>query len=285
MEEPMNRRKTRNAHYDFRGNVVLVTGAGRGLGRSHALGFAATGADLVICDIGRSSVPTVPYALASTDEISLVAEEVRERGARCLAAACDVRDSTQVAALVQAAIDEFGRIDVLVFNAGVDSVFSVEEMPEEAWDVMIDTHMKGAFLFCKHVIPHMIAAGDGGSIITTGSTNSILATPRQAHYTAAKHGIVGFSKSLAIDLAPHGIRVNVVCPGAVDSPMIAGLLASKDAEWLETIDRLTGAWNLLTPEAMLEPAAVTRAVLWLASDAADLVTGVSLLVDGGFSIK
>jgi NAD(P)-dependent dehydrogenase (short-subunit alcohol dehydrogenase family) len=186
---------------------------------------------------------------------------------------------------VQAVIDEFGHIDVLVFNAGVDSVYTVDEMPEEAWEVMLDTHLKGAFLLSRHVIPHMVAAGNGGSIITTGSTNSALATPRQAHYTAAKHGIVGFSKSMAIDLAPHGIRVNVVCPGAVETPMISGLMASKDAEWLETLDKLTGMWNLLTPDHMLEPAAITNAVMWLASDGAALVTGISLLVDGGFSIK
>jgi NAD(P)-dependent dehydrogenase (short-subunit alcohol dehydrogenase family) len=90
---------------------------------------------------------------------------------------------------------------------------------------------------------------------------------------------------MAIDLAPHGIRVNVVCPGAVETPMISGLMASKDAEWLETLDKLTGMWNLLTPDHMLEPAAITNAVMWLASDGAALVTGISLLVDGGFSIK
>jgi NAD(P)-dependent dehydrogenase (short-subunit alcohol dehydrogenase family) len=276
---------TDNVSYDFDGSVVLITGAGRGLGRAHARGFAAAGADVAITDIGTRAVATVPYPLAGDDGIDSVAKEVLELGARCHAAPCDVRDSEQVATLVQGVIDEFGHIDVLVFNAGVDSVYTVEEMPEEAWDVMIDTHLKGAFLFSKYVIPHMVAAGTGGSIIMTGSTNSMLATPRQAHYTAAKHGMVGFSKSMAIDLAPHRIRVNVVCPGAVDTPMIAGLLASKDAEWLETVDKLTGMWNLLTPDAMLEPEQITRAVMWLASDGAALVTGTSVLVDGGFSIK
>ena len=136
----------------------------------------------------------------------------------------------------------------------------------------------------KYTIPHLIKRG-GGRIITIGSINSVSGTSRQAHYTAAKHGLVGFSKAMAIDLAPHGITCNVVCPGGVDSPMVDGLLASKDGEWLQSLSDLTGPWNLLRPDEMLDAQEITSAVLWLASDAAQFVTGLSLIVDAGFTIK
>ena len=280
----MSPRTITNVSYDFRGKVVLITGGGRGQGRAHALAFAAAGADVAICDIGEAEVDTVPYGLATGEDINSVAEEVTALGARCVAAVCDVRDSRQVVALMQDVIEEFGGIDILVNNAGVESLYTVQEMPEQAWDVMLDTHLKGAFLVSKHAIPHLIERG-GGRIITTGSVNSLVGTPKQAHYTAAKHGIIGFSKAMAIDLAPHAITVNVVCPGGVDSPMVDGILASRDGEWVQTLDQLTGPWNLLRPAEMLEPEEITHAIMWLASDAAQFVTGLSLVVDAGFTIK
>ena len=280
----MSPRTITNVTYDFRGKVVLITGGGRGQGRAHALGFAGAGADVAICDIGQSEVDTVPYGLATSEDINSVAEEVTALGARCLPAVCDVRDSHQVSALVEDVVEEFGGIDIVVNNAGVESLYTVQEMPEEAWDVLLDTNLKGAFLVSKHAIPHMIGRG-GGRIIITGSVNSVGGTPKQAHYTAAKHGLVGLAKAMAIDLAEHEITVNLVCPGGVDTPMVTGLQASRDGEWTQTLDRLTGTWNLISPEDMLEPEEITRAIMWLASDAAQFVTGLSLLVDAGFSIK
>lgn len=274
-----------NVSYDFGGRVVLITGAARGQGRAHARAFAAAGAKVAIADIGRANQPTIPYDLGTTDEINAVAEEILAAGGNCLPAVCDVRDQVQVNAFIDDVMQEYGQIDVLVNNSGVNSIYELADMPEEAWDMMLDTHLKGAFQMCKHVIPHMIAAGRGGRIITTGSVNSFVATPKQAHYIVAKHGLAGLTKALAVDLAPYGITVNLVCPGGIDTPMVAGMLASKDGEWMHTLEGLTGPWNLLDRESMLDPEEITHAVQWLASEAAAFVTGTSLLVDAGFTVK
>jgi NAD(P)-dependent dehydrogenase (short-subunit alcohol dehydrogenase family) len=144
--------------------------------------------------------------------------------------------------------------------------------------------MKGAFLCSKYVSAHMIQKRRG-RIITTGSTASTMGMPRQAHYCAAKHGVVGFSRGLALELAEYGITVNVVCPGGIDTPMVAGLLEDRNSEWLEKLPELVGPFNLFDPEAMLDAQEITNAMLWLASDAAKFVTGSSLTVDAGFTIK
>jgi NAD(P)-dependent dehydrogenase (short-subunit alcohol dehydrogenase family) len=196
-----------------------------------------------------------------------------------------VRDGAQVQAMVGAAIEEFGKIDILINNAGMESLPTVQEMTEQQWDEMIDTHLKGTFLCSKYASAHMIGA-KRGRIITTGSTLSVVGAPEQAHYSAAKHGMVGFSKSLAIELAPHGITVNVVCPGGIDTPLVSGLLASLgDRTDVEGLNDVGGPFNLFDPAAMLEPEDITSAMLWLASDAAAFVTGAVLVVDAGFTIK
>jgi NAD(P)-dependent dehydrogenase (short-subunit alcohol dehydrogenase family) len=277
-------REIKDVRYDFSGRVVLITGAGRGQGRSHALAFAKAGADVVICDIGDTTMGSVAYALASTDDLNSVAAEVEAAGVKCLACVCDVRDSAQIQTMVSDAISEFGKIDILVNNAGIDTIFSVADMTEEAWDEMLDTQLRGTFLCSKYVSAHMVERNKG-KIVTTSSVNGFLGGPKQAHYVAAKHGMLGFSKSLAIELAPHGINVNCVCPGAIDTPMSQGIMASKDGEWLGELGALTGPWNLFNPEAMLESEEITQAILWLSSDASDFVTGSALVVDAGFTIK
>lgn len=280
----MSPRTIANVSYDFSDHVVLVTGAGRGQGRAHAQAFAAAGADVVAADIA-APVATAPYELSSPDDLERTAELVRATGARCLPVVCDVRDCAQVQAMVAAAIERFGKIDVLINNAGIESLPTVQDMTEQHWDDMINTHLKGTFLCSKYVSAHMIVAGRG-RILSTGSTLSVVGGPEQAHYSAAKHGMVGFSKSLAIELAPHGITVNVVCPGGLDTPMVAGLLASLgDRHDVEGLNEIGGPFNLFDPTAMLEPEEITRAMLWLASDAAAYVTGAVLVVDAGFTIK
>jgi SDR family mycofactocin-dependent oxidoreductase len=278
----MTSRDVHNVRWDFSGQVALVTGAGHGQGRAHALGFAAAGADVVICDIGHQ-VSSVNYPLGTRDELEQVAKECRALGVRCLPVICDVRDRGQVQAMVAAAIGEFGRIDILVNNAGIESVRLVSEMSEDDWDEMIDTNLKGVFLCSKYVSEHMIAAGRG-KIITTGSTSTYGGVPRQAHYCAAKHGLLGFSKALAIELAPHGINVNVVCPTGVDTAMVGGMLGGDYRDWEEQLPGTTGSWNLVDG-GLLQPDEVTHAVLWLASDAAKYVVGADLKVDAGFTIK
>jgi NAD(P)-dependent dehydrogenase (short-subunit alcohol dehydrogenase family) len=274
-----------NVSYDFSGAVVIVTGAARGQGRAHALGFAAAGADVALLDVAEPSLPTVPYSAASDADLAETAELVRSYGVRSLAIKCDVGASAQVSAAVNEVASTLGPPDVLVNNAGVESVYALADMPEEAWDVMVGTILKGSFLMSRAVAGKMIEAGRGGKIITIGSTSSFLTTPRQAHYTAAKHGLVGLNKAMALDLAPHRICCNMVCPGAIDTVMTTGLMNGPYGEWLAGVGAMTGPWNLFDPAQMLDPQEITHAVMWLGSDAAAFVTGQALLVDAGFSVK
>jgi len=279
----MTTRLVKDVRYDFAGKVVLVTGAARGLGRSHALGFAQAGADILISDIGES-MASVPYELAHAEELEAVAEEVAELGARCATAICDVRQSDQVERMITTAVEEFGKIDVLINNAGVESIYGLTDMPEQAWRQMIDTQLTGTFLCSKSAAAHM-KKRRRGKILVTGSTSSYVAAQDQAHYVAAKSGVLGLTKAMAIDLAPFGINVNAVCPGATRTSMADGIRDGVGPDFTERLLELTGTWNLFDRESMLDPIETTQAMLWLASDASDFVTGASILVDAGFTIK
>ena len=276
-------REIKNVSYDYSGQTVLITGGSRGQGRAHALGFAKAGADIVICE-PDGQFDSVPYAVGGPDGLNAAAAEVEALGVRCLPAVCDVSDATQVEAMVDDAIAAFGKVDVLISNAAIESIASVVEMEESAWDQLIDVNLKGAFLCSKYVAPGMIERGRG-KILVAGSVNSHVGSLKQAHYVSSKHGQLGFVRALAIELAPHGITVNLVCPGSIDTPMVDGLLRSKDGEWLGQLADLTGPWNLFEEGVQLQPEEITAAMLWLASDAADFVTGTSLTVDAGFTIK
>jgi NAD(P)-dependent dehydrogenase (short-subunit alcohol dehydrogenase family) len=263
---------------------VVITGGGRGQGRAHALGFAAAGADIVICEPDKG-MTTAPYELGGSEELNATAADVEALGARCLPAICDVRDRIQVEAMFGDALTEFGRVDVLINNAGISSLPSVAEMTELEWDEMLDTGLKGVFLCSQAATRAMADRGEGGRVITTGSTASVVGLPRHGHYCAAKHGVVGFSKALAIEVAEHDITVNVVLPGGVDTPMVAGIAASPQAEWLQTLGELAGPFNLFRPGEMMASEEITAAMLWLASDAARFVTGAVLPVDAGYTAK
>ncbi|HEY5332232.1 MAG TPA: SDR family oxidoreductase [Solirubrobacterales bacterium] len=269
--------------YDFSDEVVMITGAARGQGRSHALNFAKAGATVVISDIAEQ-MATVAYDLSTSDELNDVAAEIESLGGRCQAAVCDVRDSRQVETMVADGLAEFGKIDVLINNAGVEGLPSVAEMTEEEWDEMLDVLLKGCFLCSKAASANMIERGKG-RIITTGSTFAVVASPRQAHYCAGKHGIVGFSKALALELAEHGITVNVVSPGGVDTAMVEGFSVMPQAEWAQQLPGIVGQLNMFDPEALLDPQEVSNVMMWLASDGARFVTGANILVDAGYTIK
>ncbi len=274
-----------NVVYDFSGRVVLITGAARGQGRAHALAFARSGADVAICDIGES-VPTIDYALSSGDDLERTAEEIRGHGVRCLAVETDVRDDAAVRALVEDVVSELGRLDVLVNNAGVNAIHSVEEMPIEVWNDVLAINLSGVYHCSRHAARVMKAAG-GGRIISTGSVNTALSMPMNAAYTAAKHGVLGLTRAMAIDLASYQINVNLVSPGLVDTPLLACAEAPHVPEdFFDRLLRVGGQVSLFTDEvAPLDPAEVSKAVLWLASDAAAYVTGAEIRVDAGFSVS
>jgi NAD(P)-dependent dehydrogenase (short-subunit alcohol dehydrogenase family) len=271
----------RNITWNYSGEVVIVTGAAHGMGRAIATSFARAGADVAIFEIGHN-VETVPYDLSSPEEIDAVAEECRALGARVLPVTVDLRDTDAVKTAVEAVVAEFGRIDILVCNHGIHTVARVVDMPEQQWDVMLDTNLKADYNCARFVAPHMIAAGKG-SIVNLGSTLSHLGLPLSAHYSAAKHGVIGFSKGLAIELAPHGINVNVLCPGGVGGTRLEQGIQQETA-FIEELGKY-GPYNLFDDDMAVHPEDIANGVLFLASDAARYITGESLLVDQGSSIK
>jgi NAD(P)-dependent dehydrogenase (short-subunit alcohol dehydrogenase family) len=269
--------------YDFSGSVVLVTGAARGMGRDIARRFAASGASVVASDIA-GTVPALGYELAGGDELGEAVAEIRAAGAEAVAIAADVRDEEQVAALVEATIERYGRLDVLINNAGVYTGAPVTELSERQWDAAIDVNLKGPFLCAKHAARHMLSREPGGRIVTVSSTSALVGIPNQAGYQASKHGIVGLTRTLALELAPHGITVNTVCPTVVYTPMLDYLMET-GAAYFQEVARLCGSSTVFPGLDALDVRDVSEAVLWLSSPAARYITGIALPVDGGFTCK
>lgn len=269
--------------YDFNGQVAFVTGAGRGQGRSHAVAYAENGADVVVTDICEN-METSDYPLASREDLEKTAELVEQTGQEALLLEVDVRDEAQVKAAVEEAVDHFGHIDILANNAGIWNLAHLHEMSEQMWDEMIDTDLKGVWLTSKHVAQHMVERGEGGKIISTASTAGHGASYRGGHYTAAKHGVVGLTRSLAIELGEHDINVNCVSPTGINSPMTEMLIEEHGMEAIDELEDYTGHWNVMD-EGPVEARDVSEAYLWLSSDAARYVTGISLPVDAGLMAK
>ena len=270
------------------GKVALITGGARGQGRSHAITFAREGADTVICDID-GGLPTVPYPLASKEDLVGTAKTVESMGRRCLAIQADVRDGARMRGVVERAVSEFGHVDILVANAGIESFGESWRLTDEQWDEMISVNLTGVWRSCKAVIPHMIERGTG-VILITSSIAGLKGLANQAHYCASKHGVVGLMRTLALELAPHGIRVNTVHPSSVDTPIIKNqamytLFSGGDPG--ATLEDVTPAFrdlNLMdTP--WMEPQDISNAMLWLASDEARYVTGTTIPIDAGLLAK
>lgn len=267
--------------------VAFITGAARGQGRSHAVAFAEEGADLMLVDI-CADIPGVRYRLGTTEQLETTARRCRELGRRVATMSCDVRDQSQVDAAVAAAISEFGRIDVLINNAGVGSPAGpVWELTEEQWQLLLDVDLNGVWRVSKAVIPHMIERRSG-CILSTSSSAGIKGFGWDANYVAAKHGVVGLTKNMAIDLAPYGIRVNCVCPGSVrddpqlDSAMLKGV-AEEFGVPLERHEQEFAAYHLFP--VLMEARDISRAYVWLASDDCRRVTGSVFALDAGFTAK
>ncbi|MDQ0195344.1 SDR family oxidoreductase [Paenibacillus wynnii] len=268
--------------------VVLITGAGRGIGRACALRAAEEGADLIITDIGNSK-ESVPYKLSSLEELQTTAEKCKEFGSSVIVQLADVCKMNDVNALVEAAINRFGRIDALVNNAGIGAPAgkATHLYTTEEWEILLNVNLSGPWRLIKAVAPIMIEQ-QYGSIINIASTAGLLGYRSFAGYVASKHGLVGLTKSAALDYAPQNIRVNAVCPGPVyDDERLDGHMTKVVADSLgirlgdqESIDLESVAMN-----TVVSPYDVAEAVVWLASDATQRVTGTTIAVDAGYSAK
>ncbi|HKP49058.1 MAG TPA: mycofactocin-coupled SDR family oxidoreductase, partial [Gemmatimonadales bacterium] len=261
---------------EFAGKVAFITGAAHGQGRATALALAREGSRIGAFDIARPlSYPG--YDMGTRDDLASLAEECRELGTECLTFQGDVRDDAAITAAVSAVVSQFGRIDVLFNNAGICAYGLAHELTEEAWDTMLDINLKGSWLVARRVIPVMIAQ-KSGVIINNSSVAGLRGMGRLSHYAASKWGLTGLTKSWAIELAPHGIRVNSLHPTGVNTPMNDGLAALEGLTPAQIAERSAG--NLL-PVPWVEPEDVAQAVLYLASDRARYVTGAPLILDAG----
>jgi SDR family mycofactocin-dependent oxidoreductase len=269
------------------GKVAFVTGAARGQGRAHAIALAAAGADIVAFDL-CDDVATAQYPMATQDDLRETVKAVEEHGRRILSVIGDVRSAEALDGAVAQALDAFRRIDVLVANAGIWDLGPLWELTEEQWQTMLDINLTGVWRTVKSVVPTMIAQRSG-SIVLTSSVNGFEAGAGMTHYVAAKHGVLGLMRNAALELGPHNIRCNAVCPGIVDTKMndwqgAYDMMAGRPGGTAE--DRRVAAynWSALAGRGLLEPDAVSSAVVWLASDDAGVVTGVALPVDGGHAV-
>ena len=238
--------------------IALVTGAGQGIGRAIALAMAREGAALVIGDLNETNA-------------SAVKKEIEGLGGKASALHADISNEESVQAMVEAALKEHGRVDILVNNAGIFPTSPVEEMAEEEWDRVIGTNLVGTFLCSKAVVPQLLAQRFG-RIISLTSGRAFHGARNGAHYAASKAGIIGFSKSLALELAPHAITVNVICPGITDTAQPRG---HQSEEQIYAQGQRIPLGRIGQPEDLAGPA------VFLASDAARFITGQTILVNGG----
>jgi NAD(P)-dependent dehydrogenase (short-subunit alcohol dehydrogenase family) len=272
--------------YDLAGKVAVVTGAGRplGIGRATALRLAREGARVVIVDLGRTTPQAQSDVIGVSPDLEHVAAEVKEAGGEVLALAVDVSLKTDVEALVRRAVEHFGQLDIMVCNAAIlaDRNAKPTELSETIFDRVLAVNLKGTFLCAQAAAQHMIERGRGGKIVTVGSRAARRGMANLIAYSASKFGVVGLTQSLALALAPFGIRVNCVCPGTVDTDM-STLNHEERAQHLRvSFDEAKSHAAREIPLGRLTTAAdVARAIVWLASSETDHITGQALNVNGG----
>lgn len=251
--------------YDFSGQVALVTGAGSGMGLATAQAFAEAGADVVLADVNDAALRTAADGLIAA-------------GHRALGVPCDVSDENQVAVLVERAVATFGRLDMAFNNAGIMvSPSDAADEPADSFDRVNAINLRGVWACMKHELRQMRAQGSG-AIVNCSSLGGLVGLPGRAAYHASKHGVVGLTKSAALEYAPRGIRINAICPGTIETPMVAEMIAKGELDVAEAvanqpIGRLGRAEEIAT------------AVLWLCSPGASFVLGVALPVDGGYTAQ
>jgi (+)-trans-carveol dehydrogenase len=267
------------------GKVALVTGGARGIGRACAVRFAEEGADVALVDVARN-IATVPYSGASAQQLDVTAEAVRALGRQALSFKVDVRDGEALSTSVADILAQWGRIDILVAAAGLESFGPVWELTQEQWDTVLDVNLTGVWQSVKAVVPHMLSRR-AGSLVIIGSENSHRPTAGYGHYSAAKHGVLGLMRALALELGPSMIRVNMVAPTAAATDLLLSQLprfsGREDGTAEEALLRLSEAHAL--PVAMVQALDVANAALFLASEEARYITGISLPVDLGALVK
>ena len=261
---------------EFAGKAAFITGAAHGQGRAAALALGREGASILAFDVARP-LAYPGYAMGTSDDLERLAAECGAVGAACEIVAGDVRDDQAITAAVERAVSRFGRIDILFNNAGICAYGLAHELTEDAWDAMLDINLKGAWLVARRVIPVMIRQRSG-VIINNSSVAGLRGMGRLSHYAASKWGLTGLTKSWALELAPHGIRVVSLHPTGVNTPMNDGLAELEGLTPRQIAERSAG--NLL-PVPWIEPEDVAQAVLYLASDRARFVTGAGLVLDAG----
>jgi (+)-trans-carveol dehydrogenase len=267
------------------GKVAFVTGAARGQGRSHAIRLAEEGADIIAIDL-CDQIDTVPYGMSHPGDLEQTVKEIEALDRRIVATEADVRDFGAVKKALDNGVAELGRLDIVCGNAGIFSFTGEgEELSEQMWDDMIAVNLTGVWHTTKAATPHLIANG-GGSIVLTSSTAGLKGFPNFAHYVSAKHGVVGLMRTLALELAPHMIRVNSVHPTSVHTDMIDNdatfRLFRPDLE-KPTVEDAKGTFQSMNalPIPWVDPRDISNAVLFLASDEARYITGITLPVDAG----
>jgi SDR family mycofactocin-dependent oxidoreductase len=271
------------------GKVAFITGAARGQGRSHAVRLAEEGADIIAVDL-CGPVETVPIQLPTREDLDETVRQVEALDRRIIAEIADVREQAALDAVVARGLAEFGRLDIVCGNAGIFTPGATWELDERTWQVMIDINLTGVWHTVKAAVPHMIEAGNGGSIVLTSSFSGQRGIAHTSHYTAAKHGVLGLMRTLANEVGSHMIRVNSVLPCNVSTDMILNDMTYRlyrpDLEnpRREDFEELAKTLFIL-PIPYVQPRDISNAVLWLSSDEARYVTGVALPVDAGWNAK
>jgi SDR family mycofactocin-dependent oxidoreductase len=260
----------------LKGKVAFITGAAHGQGRATALALAREGVNIIAFDIGQT-LRYPGYTLGSKDDLKELEKECSELGVKCLAAIGDVRKQNEIATAVKEGLKLFGSIDILFNNAGICAYGLAHELTEEEWDAMLDINLKGPWLVAKEIIPQMIKQ-QSGVIINNSSVAGLRGMNRLSHYAASKWGLIGLTKSWAIELAPYNIRVVSIHPTGVNTPMNDGLASLEGLTPKEIGEKSAG--NLL-PVPWVEPEDVAEAVVFLASSKSRFVTGSQFVLDAG----
>lgn len=270
------------------GRVAFVTGAARGQGRAYALRLARDGANLILSDICGPVSPSIPYESATHDDLAETVRLALAEGVSVHSATADIRDDAALRRLVADGLERFGRLDVVVANAGVLSWGRLWELSDEQWNAVIDVNLTGTWRTLRAVIPAMIDAGNGGSIIIVSSASGVKATPGNGHYSASKHGLTALTNTLALELGEYGIRVNSINPYSIATPMI------QNQAMLGVLSAHPSYLNAYAPmpyqpvvggEAkrsdFMSPEEAAEVVAWLAGDSSGVVSGSQILVDRG----